>query len=238
MRIHCLLLLLCSLGVSLAAKPNVVFFFIDDMGWTDLGFMGSKYYESPHIDKLAQEGMVFMNAYAAAPNCAPSRACLMSGQYSPRHGVYTVANSDRGSSKDRKLIPIKNTIHLAEEFVTMGEALQAGGYVTATMGKWHLGDDPTTQGFDVNVAGKTWGSPSGGGYHSPYKYPNLEQKEKGEYLTDRLGEEACKFIETNKEKPFFLYLTHYAVHTPIQAKPDLKKKYQAKKPTKRHKNAA
>ena len=152
--------------------------------------MGSKYYESPHIDKLAEEGMVFMNAYAAAPNARPSRACLMSGQYSPRHGVYTVSNSDRGSAKHRKLIPTKNTIHLAEKFVTMGEALQSGGYVTATMGKWHLGDNPSTQGFDVNIAGKSWGSPSGGGYHSPYKYPNLEQKEKGEYLTDRLGEEA------------------------------------------------
>lgn len=223
---------------ALGAKPNVVFFFIDDMGWTDLGFMGSEYYESPHVDQLAKEGMVFMNAYAAAPNCAPSRACLMSGQYSPRHGVYTVSNSDRGSSKHRKLIPIKNTIHLADEFVTMGEALQAGGYVTATMGKWHLSNDPTTQGFDVNVAGKSWGSPSGGGYHSPYKYPNLEQNEKGEYLTDRLGQEACKFIEENKANPFFLYLTHYAVHTPIQAKPELKKKYEAKKPSKNHKNAS
>ena len=225
-------------GADRASKPNIVFFFIDDLGWTDLGYMGSKYYESPHIDKLAKDGMVFMNAYANAPNCAPSRACLMSGKYSPRHGVYTVGNSDRGSSKYRKLIPIKNTTHLSEKFVTMGEALQAVGYVTATMGKWHLGDDPTTQGFDVNVAGKSWGSPSGGGYHSPYKYPNLENKEKGEYLTDRLGVEACKFIETNKDKPFFLYLTHYAVHTPIQAKPELKKKYQAKKPTERHKNAA
>ena len=228
----------CLPLVIFAGKPNVVFFFIDDLGWTDLGYMGSKYYESPHIDRLAKEGMVFMNAYANAPNCAPSRACLMSGKYSPRHGVYTVANSDRGSSKHRKLIPTKNTTHLAEKFVTMGEALQAGGYVTATMGKWHLGDDPTTQGFDVNVAGKSWGSPSGGGYHSPYKYPNLEQKEKGEYLTDRLGLEACKFIEKNKDKPFFLYLTHYSVHTPIQAKPELKKKYQEKKPSERHKNAA
>ena len=225
-------------GANRESKPNVVFFFIDDLGWTDLGYMGSKYYESPHIDKLAKDGMVFMNAYANAPNCAPSRACLMSGKYSPRHGVYTVGNSDRGSSKHRKLIPIKNATELADEFVTIGEALQAGGYVTATMGKWHLGDDPTTQGFDVNVAGKSWGSPSGGGYHSPYKYPNLENKEKGEYLTDRLGVEACKFIETNKDKPFFLYLTHYAVHTPIQAKPELKKKYQSKKPTERHKNPA
>jgi arylsulfatase A-like enzyme len=237
MRIASLSFLLFLLPV-LGAKPNVVFFFIDDMGWTDLGYMGSKYYESPHIDQLAKEGMVFMNAYAAAPNCAPSRACLMSGQYSPRHGVYTVSNSDRGSSKHRKLIPIKNTIHLAEKFITLGEAFKAGGYVTATMGKWHLGEDPTTQGFDVNVAGKSWGSPSGGGYHSPYKYPNLEQKEKGEYLTDRLGKEACKFIEKNKDNSFFLYLTHYAVHTPIQAKPELKKKYEEKKASKNHKNAS
>jgi len=238
MRIATLLFFCSIISAPLAAKPNVVFFFIDDMGWTDLGFMGSKYYESPNIDKLAKDGMVFMNAYAAAPNCAPSRACLMSGQYSPRHGVYTVSSSERGSAKHRKLIPIKNITHLAEKFVTIGEALQVGGYVTATMGKWHLGDDPTTQGFDVNIAGKSWGSPSGGGYHSPYKYPNLEKKERGEYLTDRLGEEACKFIEKNKDNPFFLYLTHYAVHTPIQAKPELKKKYQAKKTTERHSNPA
>ena len=231
-----LIFLLCLF--QLYAKPNIVFFFIDDMGWTDLGYMGSKYYESPNIDQLAKEGMVFMNAYAAAPNCAPSRACLMSGQYSSRHGVFTVGNSDRGSSKHRKLIPIENTTHLGEEFITMGEALQAGGYVTATVGKWHLGEDPTTQGFDVNIAGRSWGSPSGGGYHSPYKYPNLEQKDKGEYLTDRLGQEACKFIEKNKDNPFFLYLTHYSVHTPIQAKSELKKKYEKKKATDRHSNAS
>lgn len=232
------LCLLVIFSFSLKAKPNVVFFFIDDLGWTDLGFMGSKYYESPHIDRLASEGTVFMNAYAAAPNCAPSRACLMSGQYTPRHGIYTVNNSDRGSAKHRKLIPIRNTIHLADEFVTLGESLQAAGYVTATIGKWHLGKDPTTQGFDFNVAGKQWGSPSGGGYHSPYKYPNLEQKNKGEYLTDRLGREACKFIEQCKDKPFFLYFTHYAVHTPIEAKEELIKKYQRKKATDRHNNPA
>ncbi|SVE04959.1 uncharacterized protein METZ01_LOCUS457813, partial [marine metagenome] len=225
-------------GQAEARKPNVVFFFIDDLGWTDLSFMGSKYYESPHVDKLAKDGMVFMNAYANAPNCAPSRACLMSGKYTPRHGVYTVAGSARGSAKHRKLIPIKNTTVLADEFVTVVEVLQAGGYVTATMGKWHLGKDPTTQGFDVNVAGREWGSPSGGGYHSPYKYPNLVNPERGEYLTDRLGSEACKFIETNKDKPFFLYLTHYAVHTPIQAKQELKDKYEKKKPAGDHKNAA
>ena len=221
-----------------ARKPNVVFFFIDDLGWTDLGFMGSKFYESPNVDQLAKDGMVFMNAYANAPNCAPSRACLMSGKYSPRHGVYTVASSARGSAKHRKLIPIKNTTVLADEFVTVAEVLGASGYVTATMGKWHLGKNPLTQGFDVNVAGREWGSPSGGGYHSPYKYPNLVNPQRGEYLTDRLALEACKFIEENKAKPFFLYLTHYAVHTPIQSKPSLKAKYEKKKTDGGHMNSS
>ena len=161
----------------------------------------------------------------------------MSGLYGPRHGVYTVANSDRGQSKYRKLVPIKNTRELAGQFETIAEVLQKAGYVTATMGKWHLGKDPTTQGFDVNIAGREWGSPSGGGYHSPYKYPNLVNPKKGEYLTDRLASEACKFIEANKDKPFFLYLTHYTVHTPIQAKADLTAKYEKKKTAGGHKNA-
>ena len=234
--------LLVLFGALLAfpaqAKPNIVLYFIDDLGWTDVSFMGSKYYETPHVDQLSKEGMKFMSAYANAPNCAPSRACLMSGQYGPRHGVYTVGNSDRGKAQFRKLIPTKNTTVLADRFVTIAESLQSAGYVTATMGKWHLGTDPTTQGFDVNIAGKHWGSPSGGGYHSPYNYPNLVNREKGEYLTDRLGQEACKFIEANKDKPFFLYLTHYAVHTPIQSKPGLKAKYQKKNPVGGHKNAA
>ena len=234
--------LLVLFGALLAfpaqAKPNIVLYFIDDLGWTDVSFMGSKYYETPHVDQLSKEGMKFMSAYANAPNCAPSRACLLSGQYGPRHGIYTVGNSDRGKAQFRKLIPTKNTTVLADRFVTIAESLQSAGYVTATMGKWHLGTDPTTQGFDVNIAGKHWGSPSGGGYHSPYNYPNLVNREKGEYLTDRLGEEACKFIEANKDKPFFLYLTHYAVHTPIQSKPGLKAKYQKKNPVGGHKNAA
>jgi len=230
----------CLLGTvaPAAERPNVVFFLIDDLGWTDVSFMGSKYYETPHVDRLASEGMVFHSAYANAPNCAPSRACLMSGQYTPRHGVFTVGDSKRGNAQFRKLEPTKNTTTLADRFVTIGESLQASGYTTATMGKWHLGKDPTTQGFDVNIAGREWGSPSGGGYHSPYKYPNLVTEKPGEYLTDRLGQEACQFIETNKDKPFFLYLTHYAVHTPIQAKKSLAAKYNAKQPVGGHKNAS
>jgi len=219
------------------AKPNVVLIYIDDFGWRDVGFNGTNFYETPNADRIAREGMNFRSAYSNAPNCAPSRACLMSGLYSPRHGVYTVANSDRGKAALRKIIPMKNTTVLADEFVTLAEALKAGGYKTATMGKWHLGDDPTTQGFDINIAGREWGSPSGGGYHSPYKYPNLVNRKKGEYLTDRLGNEAANFIEANKERSFFLCLTHYAVHTPIQAKPELTAKYEQKAPTDKQTNA-
>ena len=137
-------------------RPNIVFILIDDMGWRDAGFMGSKYYRTPNIDKLSRQGLVFTNAYANAANCAPTRACLMSGQYTPRHGVYTVNNSDRGDAKLRKLIPTKNTTVLADDNVTIPEALKPYGYVCATMGKWHLGKDPKTQGFDVNIGGCHW----------------------------------------------------------------------------------
>lgn len=230
--------LLCNSTFLLASeKPNIVFFFIDDMGWADVGFMGNEYHETPNIDRLAAESMVFTDAYANAPNCAPSRACLMSGKYSPRHGIYTVGDPRRGNHKYRKLEPAENTTVLADDFITMAEALKSNGYTSAAMGKWHLGADPTTQGFDVNIAGKEWGSPSGGGYHSPYKYPNLVNKKKGEYLTDRLTDEACNFIEQNRSQSFFLYLSHYAVHTPIQAKDSLTKKYLAKPTSEHHKNA-
>lgn len=217
-------------------KPNIIFILIDDMGWKDVGFMGSKFYQTPNIDKLAGQGMVFTSAYANAANCAPTRACLLSGQYGPRHGVYTVSSSARGSSKHRKLIPIKNTTVLADKNVTVAEALKTAGYVTATMGKWHLGPDPRTQGFDVNVAGNNAGSPRS--YFSPYRNKDIKDGPKGEYLTDRLTDEAVKFIKANKDRPFFLYLPHYAVHTPIQAKKDIAAKYKDRTPSLGHKNAA
>ena len=224
-------------------RPNIVFFFIDDLGWTDLSFMydylgkSEEYYETPNIDRLASESMMFTNAYANAPNCAPSRASLMSGCYTPRHGIFTVGDPRRGNHAFRKLEPIDNKTVLDADFLTIAEALQDAGYVTASMGKWHLGPDPTTQGFDVNVAGREWGSPSGGGYHSPLKYPNLVVPEKGVYLTDAITDRAVEFVEQNKDKPFFLYLTHYAVHTPIQSKETLKRKYEAKPKTEHHTNA-
>ena len=139
--------LLCTLGMQqvLAAenvkgdRPNIVFILADDLGWTDLGVMGSDYYETPNIDRLAAEGLLFDNAYAAAANSAPSRACMMTGMYTPRHGVYTVSPPDRGDRRLRKLIPIANTDDVRADFVTMAEALRQQGYRCGHIGKWHLG---------------------------------------------------------------------------------------------------
>ena len=217
-------------------QPNIIYINADDLGWTDLTFQGSEFYKTPNIDKLASQGITFTDAYAPAANCAPSRACCMTGQYTPRHGIYTVGSSERGNAKDRKLIPTKNETILDDKHVTIAEVLKASGYLTCHIGKWHLGKDPRTQGFDVNIAGCHWGSPSGGGYHSPYKYPNCIQKEKGEYLTDRLGMEAVKFIEGNKNKPFFLHFATHSVHTPIQGKANLVARYKNQSPTKAHNN--
>ncbi|MBZ0257024.1 sulfatase [bacterium] len=211
--------------------PNIVFFFIDDLGWRDLGCTGSQFYSTPNIDRLAQQGMRFTNAYSNAPNCAPTRACLLSGQYTPRHGVYTVGSSSRKPDNKRKLIPIENNQTLPLDNITFIEALKPAGYASASIGKWHLGDPPKTgpvaQGFDVNIGGTHSGSPNGG-YFPPYKNKKLPDGPKGEYLTDRLTDEALHFIDENKEKPFFLYLSHYAVHVPLQAKKDIEKKYQNK----------
>ena len=201
-------------------NPNIIFIMADDLGWKDVSYMGSEYYETPNIDSLASQGMIFTDAYASAANCAPTRACLMSGQYSPRHGIYTVNNADRGVDSLRKLIPIKNETVLDTNVYTMAEALARAGYESASMGKWHLGDPPDhgpeAQGFDLNVAGWHMGHPRT--YFSPYKNPALEDGPEGEYLTDRLTEDAVTFIKDNREKPFFLYLPYYSVHSPHQAK--------------------
>jgi len=200
-------------------RPNVVFIFIDDLGWRDLSCYGSKYYETPNIDKLAGEGMVFSNAYSNAPNCAPTRACLISGQYTPRHGVYTVGSSERGKARLRKLIPIANKTNLDSKIVTIPEALKSAGYTSACIGKWHLGDKepfrPEDRGFDVVFR----------------RSRRSHFMADGEYLTDRLTKESLKFIEQNRDRPFFLYLSHHTVHTPIQAKKDIIEKYKKKKPS-------
>jgi arylsulfatase A-like enzyme len=216
-----------------AARPNVVLIYIDDMGWRDVGFMGGDYYETPHIDRLAAEGIVFTNAYANAPNCAPSRASLLTGQYTPRHGVYTVGSPERGAARLRRLVPASNNTALDTSVVTIAEALKAAGYATAHIGKWHLGGLghlPTDQGFDLNVAGDERGHVPTHFY--PYHRGGSELRDlagtgrEGEYLTDRLTDEALGFIDDHHDRPFFLYLSHYAVHTPLEAKDELAAKYR------------
>ena len=243
---------LCSLGLAVGlkaqeVKPNIVFFLADDLGWTDLGFMGSDYYESPNLDALAQNSLSFTQAYSAAPNSAPSRACLMTGKYTPRHGVYTVESSERGDRTQRKLIPIPNTIDVRGDFVTMSEMLSRNGYSCGHVGKWHLGLDgegtgPLDQGFISNVAGCRVGHPFS--YFYPYGNKKgchedlVADGHAGEYLTDRLTDEGIKFIREHKDEPFFLYMSQHAVHTPLQAPPELLEKYKVKPKGKRHNNPA
>lgn len=230
-----------------AQRPNIVFIMADDLGCTDLGCTGSDYYETPHIDRLAAEGLLFTQAYAPAANSAPSRACFMTGLYTPRHGVFTVSPSERGDATKRQLIPIPNTEDVAADFETLAEALSRAGYACGHVGKWHLGDDadgtgPLSQGFLSNVGGNRAGSPYS--YFYPYRKKKTEQYHEGletgtpgEYLTDRLTDEAIRFVEQHREGPFFLYLAHYAVHTPLQAPEDLIAKYRAKTPGAHHTNA-
>ena len=217
-------------------KPNIILIVADDLGWTDLSYMGSKYYETPNIDKLSQSGITFFNGYASSANCAPSRATMMSGKYHPSHGIYTVSPSARGLDITRKIIPVKNTENLDLEFFTIAEMLKNEGYINAHVGKWHLGEKgnyPMDQGFDVNIGGWESGGPKGG-YFSPYSNPNLENGPEGEYLTDRLTNEAINFIDNNKEERFFLHLAYYSVHTPIQSKREYSNYFKNKSSDENH----
>lgn len=220
-----------------AGPPNIIYINVDDLGWKDLAYQGSTFYETPNIDRLASASMNFTNAYAPAANCSPSRASSLTGMYPPRHGIYTVGSSERGEAEDRKLIPIKNTQFIKQGEQTIASILKAAGYKTAAIGKWHIGSDPLKNGFDVNIAGNDWGGPySQGGYHSPYAYPNCIREKKGEYLTDRLTEEAIGFIGQNTGTPFFLYLSYYTVHAPLQAKPEKRESFARKQSNKAHNN--
>lgn len=237
---------LFSAVIETESKPNIVFILADDLGWTDLGVMGSDFYETPNIDRLVSEGILFDNAYAAAANSAPSRACMMTGMYTPRHGVYTVSPPDRGDRTKRKFIAIPNTEDVRADFITMAEALQEQGYQCGHIGKWHLGDDadgtgPLSQGFVWNIGGNRAGAPYS--YFYPYCLRNkskchlgLDEGEPGEYLTDRLTKEAISFMKSHKEGPFFLHLSHHAVHTALQAPDSLIAKYRNKTPGKYHTN--
>lgn len=207
-------------------SPNIIYINVDDLGWKDLGIYGSTFYETPNIDHLASQGLLFTSAYSSASNCAPSRASLMTGLYSPRHGIYTVGNSNRGESKTRKIIPTPNTTILNDSIQTLATEFKNAGYRTISIGKWHISESPLNHGFDINIAGGHNGLPKS--YFSPYQNKNLEDGPEGEYLTDRLTQEAVSFLKENKKDPFFMYLTYYTVHTPLQAKEELILKYQNK----------
>ncbi|WP_204356536.1 sulfatase [Arcticibacterium luteifluviistationis] len=206
------------------SKPNIVLINVDDMGWKDVGFMGSQYYETPNIDSLAAMGMVFSNGYAASANCAPSRASLMTGKWTTRHGIYTVDNSERGQSKHRKLIPTKNTVTLSKEHEIMPEILSKNGYITCHAGKWHLSNNPLAYGFQVNIGGAHNGHPKS--YYPPYKNVNLTG-EPNQYLTDLVMQHTLAFVDSTR-LPFFLYYAPYAVHTPINPVKSLLAKYENK----------
>ncbi len=197
-------------------QPNILFILIDDMGWRDLSCQGSIYYETPQIDRLAAQGMRFTDAYASCPVCSPTRASLLTGKYPARLGMTTwIGDKSRG-----KLLDVPYVDHLALEEFSLAKSLKQGGYQTWHVGKWHLGGRdfyPEHHGFDMNIGGCAWGHPRKG-YWSPYGIETLSDGPEGEYLTDRLTDEAINLIRNSGDQPFFLYMSHYAVHTPIQAK--------------------
>ena len=221
-------------------KPNIVFFLVDDLGYADVQAFGSSFYETPNIDKLAQEGMKFTDAYAACPVCSPTRASIMTGKYpATMHttdwfGAPQPEEEAKNKNYTRLLLPASYIENLPLKEETIAEALKAGGYKTFIAGKWHLGGTPDfwpeNQGFDVNKGGFSAGNPGKGGYFSPYNNnPRLDAGPAGEYLPVRLAKETMKFIEDNKDQPFFAYFSFYNVHGPDDTTPELKAKYTAKR---------
>ncbi len=215
-------------GKQETSNPNILLILIDDLGYSDLGCYGSRFYETPNIDKLASQGIKFTNAYSASPVSSPTRASIMTGKYPVNTGITEWIPgrqaTDYGASYD-KLLPMPFKLQLDLEELTIPEMLKSKGYTTMISGKWHLGEDPLfwpeNQGFDINKggykAGQPFVTPTSNGYFSPYGNPRLDDGPVGEYLTDRQTDEAIKFIESNKDKPFFVFLSYYAVHTPMQA---------------------
>ena len=205
---------------ALAQQPNIILILADDLGWKDVGYQGSDYHETPNVDRLASQGMVFSRGYAGAGNCAPSRACLLSGNYAPRHHVYAVQTTDRGPKESQRLVPIANRSGLARENVTVADALKSAGYATGIFGKWHLdgpeGAQPGEQGFDtVHQSYHTWSDAKADAPDNP----------KGAFT---LTEGACEFMERNRTRPFFVYLSHYAIHSPHQARPETLTRFERK----------
>ena len=234
--LSCAVALLCNHTTHLRAgeadpRPNVILIMLDDLGWADLSCYGSRYHKSPHIDRLATEGMRFTQAYAAAPVCSPTRAALMTGKWPARLHITDWLPGGNDMPFHRLAKPkTEKQLPLAE--VTLAERLQAAGYATGHVGKWHLGGPgfgPRKQGFDLNVGGDEKGAPKK--YFAPFcektgDVPSLDWAPPGSYLTDIFNEAAIRFIREHREQPFFLYLPHFAVHTPLHAKPQVVSKYK------------
>lgn len=209
-------------------NKKVLFILVDDMGWTDLGCYGSTFYETPNIDKLAASSALFTSAYTPNPVCSPTRASILTGKYPTRIGITDWIPGQ--NPKNKKLLGPKILDYLPLEEITIAEKLKESGYKTFFSGKWHLGDTgflPENQGFDINKGGFHEGHPPNG-YYSPYKNPKLSDGPEGEYLTDRLTDESIKFIKEKTQENFFLFLSYYTVHTPIQANKKHIKKFQDK----------
>lgn len=205
------------------AKPNVIFIMADDLGYTDVGCFGSRYYETPNIDRLAAQGLRMTNHHHHQ-NCTPTRAALMSGQYSARTGVYTVGGIDRFNWSTRPLRPVDNVTNLPLDRVLLPQAMKAAGYATGMFGKWHLGQQgeyhPGRRGFDEAIVSQ--------GAHFNFETSPKVEYPKGQYLADFLTDRAVDFIRRHRERPFFLYLPHFGVHAPHHAKPELIAKFKAK----------
>ncbi|NND05854.1 MAG: sulfatase [Saprospiraceae bacterium] len=216
-------------------SPNVVFILADDLGYHDLSCMGSEFYETPNIDRIAKEGMIFTNGYATCQVCSPSRASIMSGRVPARHGITDWIGAKTGedwrkAGRHNKLLPPENVANLPAEYEVLPEAMKEAGYKTFFAGKWHLGSEgswPTDHGFDINKGGWDVGSPRGG-FFAPWNNPNLSHNNDGENLSLRLGKETAAFIEAHRDTSFFAYLSFYAVHAPIQTTQEKWAKYQAK----------
>ena len=216
-------------------QPNILFILADDLGAFDLGYTGSKFYETPNLDRLAKKGFIFTNGYSASRVCSPSRASIMTGKFTARHGITDwigAASGERWRELKRfdKLLPANYSHQLEHEEITIPEALKVNDYKTFFAGKWHLGSIgsyPENHGFDINVGGWEKGSPEGG-YYSPWNNPKIENKNPGENLSMRLAKETADFIRNNKNSPFFAFLSFYAVHAPLQTSKEKWEKYRKK----------
>ncbi len=223
-------------GAAAARRPNVLIFLVDDLGQRDLGAYGSTFHETPHTDRLAREGLRFDAAYASAPVCSPTRASLMTGLWPQRTGITDYIGAPATPEawpRNTRALPAPFADRLSLDAVTVAEHAKANGYATFYAGKWHLGPEgwwPEDQGFDVNMGGIDRGGPYGGKrYFSPYDNPRLPDGPDGEHLPHRLAVETARFIETRRDAPFLAVLSFYSVHTPLLARPDLEREFDAKR---------